>query len=184
MQWLEHSLVGGGPIRVVSATAERMFNDLTDAQKAKLPTYKGELLLTEHSAGSITSEGVHEALEPQERTAGRRGGTGFGGRDATWVARRTRAGSSTKVGTCCLAPRCTTCCRARACRAPTNTAGTTKSWPRTTSPPWSRTAVGAVAGGMDTSVKRRWHPAGGLQPARDGAGGSGGSHGDFPRRRA
>ena len=33
-----------------------MFNDLTDAQKAKLPTYKGELLLTEHSAGSITSE--------------------------------------------------------------------------------------------------------------------------------
>ena len=56
VQWMEHSLTGGGPIRVVSATAERMFNDLTDAQKAKLPTYKGELLLTEHSAGSVTSE--------------------------------------------------------------------------------------------------------------------------------
>ena len=33
-----------------------MFNDITDSQKANLPKYKGDLLLTEHSAGSITSE--------------------------------------------------------------------------------------------------------------------------------
>ena len=56
VHWLEASLRGGGPVRVVSATAERMFNDLTPEQTAKLPTYKGELLLTEHSAGSVTSE--------------------------------------------------------------------------------------------------------------------------------
>ena len=56
VKWLESSLVGGGPVRVVSATAERMFNDLTADQIAKLPNYKGELLLTEHSAGSITSQ--------------------------------------------------------------------------------------------------------------------------------
>ena len=33
-----------------------MFLSLTPEQKAKLPRYKGELLLTEHSAGSITSQ--------------------------------------------------------------------------------------------------------------------------------
>ena len=43
-------------VRVVSARSDQMFRDITDAQKAKLQTYKGDLLLTEHSAGSITSE--------------------------------------------------------------------------------------------------------------------------------
>ncbi len=56
VKWLEHSLKSNGPVRVVSATAERMFNDLKPEQIAKLPTYKGELLLTEHSSGSITSQ--------------------------------------------------------------------------------------------------------------------------------
>lgn len=56
VRWLEHSLKGTGPIHVVSATAEQMFNDLNADQIGKLPTYTGELLLTEHSAGSITSE--------------------------------------------------------------------------------------------------------------------------------
>ncbi len=43
-------------VRVVSARADQMFRDITDDQKAKLHTYKGDLLLTEHSAGSITSQ--------------------------------------------------------------------------------------------------------------------------------
>ena len=55
VQWLERSVAGKGPLRVVSATAERMFDDLKPEQIAKLPEYQGELLLTEHSAGSITS---------------------------------------------------------------------------------------------------------------------------------
>jgi alpha-mannosidase len=43
-------------LRVISATAEQMFLDLTPAETAKLPRYKGELELTQHSAGSLTSE--------------------------------------------------------------------------------------------------------------------------------
>src|SRR5437764_13290042 len=33
-----------------------MFNDICDAQKKRLAKYKGDLLLTEHSSGSISSE--------------------------------------------------------------------------------------------------------------------------------
>jgi alpha-mannosidase len=48
--------VGDGPVRVVSATAEQMFLDIKPEQTARLPRYKGEFLLTNHSAGSINSE--------------------------------------------------------------------------------------------------------------------------------
>jgi alpha-mannosidase len=48
--------VGDGPINVVSATAEQMFLDIRPEQVGRLPRYKGELLLTNHSAGSITSQ--------------------------------------------------------------------------------------------------------------------------------
>ncbi|MDY0232300.1 MAG: alpha-mannosidase, partial [Candidatus Saccharicenans sp.] len=43
-------------IKVVSAKAEEFFLNLTDEQKNKLPAYTGEFLLTNHSAGSITSQ--------------------------------------------------------------------------------------------------------------------------------
>lgn len=43
-------------MRVISGRADEMFRDITDEQKARLPIYKGDLLLTEHSAGSITSQ--------------------------------------------------------------------------------------------------------------------------------
>ena len=48
--------VGNGPLHVISATAEQMFRDITPAQAAGLPRYQGDLLLIEHSAGSITSQ--------------------------------------------------------------------------------------------------------------------------------
>jgi alpha-mannosidase len=54
--WVEKSIAGKGPISVVSTRADEMFVSLTPQQKAKLPSYQGELLLTEHSAGSITSQ--------------------------------------------------------------------------------------------------------------------------------
>ena len=54
--WMEKSIVGPGQIKVVSSKADEMVKTLTPAQVAKLPRYKGELLLTQHSAGSITSE--------------------------------------------------------------------------------------------------------------------------------
>jgi len=48
--------VGNGPVHVVSATADQMFKDITPAEAAALPRYTGELELTNHSAGSLTSQ--------------------------------------------------------------------------------------------------------------------------------
>ena len=48
--------VGRGPVHVVSATADQMFRDITPAEAAALPRYTGELELTNHSAGSLTSQ--------------------------------------------------------------------------------------------------------------------------------
>jgi alpha-mannosidase len=45
-----------GPLKVVSATAEQMFLNIRPEQIKGLPRYEGDLLLTDHSAGSITSE--------------------------------------------------------------------------------------------------------------------------------
>jgi alpha-mannosidase len=45
-----------GPLRVISATAEQMFLDIKPSQRSGLPRYKGELELTNHSAGSLTSQ--------------------------------------------------------------------------------------------------------------------------------
>ncbi|RYG24290.1 alpha-mannosidase, partial [bacterium] len=56
VEWIEKSIAGTGPITVVSTRADEMFTTLTAEQKAKLPKYKGELLLIEHSAGSVTSQ--------------------------------------------------------------------------------------------------------------------------------
>jgi len=48
--------VGDGPLRVVQGPAEQMFLDIKPEDAARLPRYKGDLLLVEHSAGSITSQ--------------------------------------------------------------------------------------------------------------------------------
>ncbi len=48
--------VGKGPVQVISATADQMFRDLTPKETGKLPRYTGEMELTNHSAGSLTSE--------------------------------------------------------------------------------------------------------------------------------
>ncbi len=48
--------VGDGPLRVVQGSAEQMFLDIRPDQTTRLPRYKGDLLLIEHSAGSITSQ--------------------------------------------------------------------------------------------------------------------------------
>lgn len=56
VHWVEHSVAGDGPLKVISSRAEDMFNAITTEQKKRLPNYTGELLLTEHSAGAITSQ--------------------------------------------------------------------------------------------------------------------------------
>lgn len=48
--------VGDGPVHVVSSNAEQMFLNITGAESAKLPRYTGEMELTNHSAGSLTSQ--------------------------------------------------------------------------------------------------------------------------------
>ena len=48
--------VGDGPVHVVSANAEQMFLDITPSEAAGLPRYTGEMELTNHSAGSLTSQ--------------------------------------------------------------------------------------------------------------------------------
>jgi alpha-mannosidase len=48
--------VGNGPLHIVSSNAEQMFVDITPAEAAELPRYTGEMELTNHSAGSLTSQ--------------------------------------------------------------------------------------------------------------------------------
>lgn len=43
-------------IQIKLASSDQMFRDLTEAQVQALPRYRGDLLLTEHSAGSLTSQ--------------------------------------------------------------------------------------------------------------------------------
>ena len=55
---MEESVHGGGPLHVLPSTTAQMFSDITPAQKAALPHYKGDILLTQHSTGSLSSEAV------------------------------------------------------------------------------------------------------------------------------
>jgi alpha-mannosidase len=52
--------VGDGPVRVLSTAADQMFLDITSEMTAKMPRYKGDLELINHSAGSLTSEAYHK----------------------------------------------------------------------------------------------------------------------------
>jgi alpha-mannosidase len=47
---------GDGPVHVISANAEQTFLDITPSEDAGLPRYTGEMELTNHSAGSLTSQ--------------------------------------------------------------------------------------------------------------------------------
>ena len=48
--------VGDGPVRVLSTAADQMFLDIKPEMQTRLPRYKGDLELINHSAGSLTSE--------------------------------------------------------------------------------------------------------------------------------
>jgi alpha-mannosidase len=43
-------------INVYLSSSDQLFRDLTEEQASRLPTYSGDLLLTQHSAGSLTSQ--------------------------------------------------------------------------------------------------------------------------------
>ena len=60
-----------GSLRVISSTAEQMFLEIQPSQRAGLPRYKGELELTNHSAGSLTSQAYQKHWNHRnERLAG------------------------------------------------------------------------------------------------------------------
>ncbi len=62
--------VGQGQVRVVSATADAMFKAITPAEAAELPRYTGEMELTNHSAGSLTSQAYQKRwIRTEERLA-------------------------------------------------------------------------------------------------------------------
>jgi len=48
--------VGNGSVHVISANADQMFRDITPQEEQRLPQYTGEMELTNHSAGSLTSQ--------------------------------------------------------------------------------------------------------------------------------
>jgi alpha-mannosidase len=52
--------MGDGPVRVISSAADQMFLDIKPEMQARMPTYKGDLELINHSAGSLTSEAYHK----------------------------------------------------------------------------------------------------------------------------
>jgi alpha-mannosidase len=52
--------VGDGPVHVIESAADQMFNDITPEMASRLPEYKGDLELINHSAGSLTSQAYHK----------------------------------------------------------------------------------------------------------------------------
>ncbi len=52
--------VGEGPVHVMETAADQLFNDIKPAETDRMPTYKGDLELINHSAGSLTSEAYHK----------------------------------------------------------------------------------------------------------------------------
>ncbi len=71
--------MGEGPVHVISATADQMFKDITPAEEAELPRYTGEMELTNHSAGSLTSQAYQKRWIRKEEVAGGCGGEVVGG---------------------------------------------------------------------------------------------------------
>jgi alpha-mannosidase len=52
--------VGEGPVHVIESSANQMFNAITPAMALNMPRYEGDLELTDHSAGSLTSQAYHK----------------------------------------------------------------------------------------------------------------------------
>jgi alpha-mannosidase len=52
--------MGDGPVKVISSAADQMFLDIKPEMQSKMPRYKGDLELINHSAGSLTSEAYHK----------------------------------------------------------------------------------------------------------------------------
>lgn len=56
LRQLEASATGSGPVHVVPAASEQIHRDLSAEERARLPRYRGELLLAVHATGGYTSQ--------------------------------------------------------------------------------------------------------------------------------
>jgi alpha-mannosidase len=52
--------MGDGPLTVIPTTADQMFLDIKPEMTSRMPRWKGDLELINHSAGSLTSEAYHK----------------------------------------------------------------------------------------------------------------------------
>jgi len=69
--WLETSADDRtGPIRFLSAGSDQLFRDLTPDQVAKLPHYKGELLMTTHGVGCYTAHSEMKRMNRKNEQLG------------------------------------------------------------------------------------------------------------------
>jgi alpha-mannosidase len=80
--------MGTGPLHVISSDSDQMFKDiLAQHLTSGLPTYRGDLELTNHSAGSLTSEAMHKHWNRENENLARAAeATSFG---AEWLGART-----------------------------------------------------------------------------------------------
>jgi alpha-mannosidase len=63
VEWVEKALANqNAPVKVRNTSADQLSRDLTDAQKASLPVYEGELLLKTHGVGCYTSQAAMKAF--------------------------------------------------------------------------------------------------------------------------
>ncbi len=62
--------VGDGPLHVVWSDADQMFRDISPSETSRLPRYKGDLELINHSAGSITSQAYHKRWNRENEVLG------------------------------------------------------------------------------------------------------------------
>jgi alpha-mannosidase len=62
--------VGDGPLHVTWSDADQMFRDIKSSETGRLPRYKGDLELINHSAGSITSQAYHKRWNRENEILG------------------------------------------------------------------------------------------------------------------
>jgi alpha-mannosidase len=79
--------MGDGPVTVVSSAADQMFADIHPDMTSKMPMYKGDLELINHSAGSLTSEAYHKRWNRKNEILA--GGAEEASVAAAWLGGRT-----------------------------------------------------------------------------------------------
>jgi alpha-mannosidase len=62
--------VGDGPLHVTWSDADQMFRDIKPGETDRMPRYKGDLELINHSAGSITSQVYHRRWNRENEVLG------------------------------------------------------------------------------------------------------------------